>query len=56
MVEDESMISIRSKDEASGKVELSMGQTKATFLVTVIFLPLAIALSGLMIWIFRKRL
>lgn len=56
VMEDESLISIRAKDEAPGKVELSQKSGTVIFLLTVILIPLAIAVSGLVIWIYRRRL
>jgi len=56
VMEDESLISIRSKEEDVGKVELSQKAGNLIFLLTVITLPLLIAVSGLGIWIARKKL
>lgn len=56
VVEDESLISIRAKDDAPGKVELSEKSGVFVFLVTVVLIPLFIAISGFVIWIFRRRM
>ena len=55
-MEDESLISIRAKEEGPGKVELSQKSGAFIFLLTVIVVPLLIAVAGLVIWIFRRRL
>jgi ABC-type uncharacterized transport system involved in gliding motility auxiliary subunit len=55
-VEDESMISIRTKEEDSGKIELTQNQGVAIFLSCVILIPLAIAVFGIVIWVRRKKL
>lgn len=56
VLEDESLISIRAKEEGPGKVELSQKSGTFIFLLTVIAIPLVIAVSGLAIWIMRRRL
>jgi ABC-type uncharacterized transport system involved in gliding motility auxiliary subunit len=56
VVEDESLISIRAKEEAPGKVELSQKSGAFIFMLTVIVVPLLIAVGGLVIWIFRRRM
>jgi ABC-type uncharacterized transport system involved in gliding motility auxiliary subunit len=55
-VEDESMISIRAKEEDAGKVEISQNQGIAIFWLCVILIPLAIAIFGIVIWVRRKKL
>ncbi|NDG84258.1 MAG: hypothetical protein EBX52_04370 [Proteobacteria bacterium] len=55
-VEDESMISIRAKEEDAGKVELTQNQGIAIFWLCVILIPLAIAVFGIVIWVRRKKL
>jgi hypothetical protein len=55
-MEDESLIAIRAKEEGPGKVELSQKSGTFIFLLTVILIPLAVAVSGLVIWIVRRRL
>ena len=56
LAEDENMISIRAKEEGPGKVELSEKVGSLVRLLTVILMPLLIALSGVGIWIMRKKL
>ena len=55
-MEDESMISIRARDDGPGKVELSQKEGTFIFLLTVILIPAAVAIAGLVIWILRRRL
>lgn len=56
VLEDESFISIRSKEAVQGKVELSQNVMTFIFWVVVIFLPLSIAVFGIVVWMRRKRL
>lgn len=56
LMEDESMISIRAKEEGPGKIELSQKQGIIVFLVTVIVVPLLVAIAGIAIWAYRRRL
>ncbi|MGK5082744.1 Gldg family protein [Bdellovibrionota bacterium FG-1] len=56
IMEDESLISIRAKEDGPGKVELSQKQGTVIFLVTVVVLPLLISIAGIVIWILRRRL
>jgi ABC-type uncharacterized transport system involved in gliding motility auxiliary subunit len=56
IVEDESLISIRSKDDGPGKVELTQKEGTVIFLLTVIVIPLAVAVGGIVIWALRRRL
>lgn len=55
-MEDDSLISIRGKDAEAGKVELSRNSGRVIFLLTVIVIPLLVAISGIVIWVFRRRL
>jgi ABC-type uncharacterized transport system involved in gliding motility auxiliary subunit len=55
-VEDESLISIRAKEEDVGKIELSQTQGLSIFWVTVIVVPLIISIMGIVIWVRRKKL
>ncbi len=55
-VEDESMISIRSKENEAGSVELSQNQGLAIFWLCVILIPVFIAALGVVIWVRRKKL
>jgi ABC-type uncharacterized transport system involved in gliding motility auxiliary subunit len=56
VMEDESLISIRSKEEGPGKVELSNKQGTVIFLLTVFVIPLLTAIAGVVIWVMRRRL
>lgn len=55
-LEDESMISIRAKEDETGKVELSQNEGVAIFWITVVIAPLLIAVLGIVIWVRRKKL
>jgi len=55
-IEDESMISIRSKEDEAGKIELSQNQGVVIFWVSVILAPLFISILGIVIWVRRKKL
>lgn len=55
-LEDESLISIRAKEEQAGQVELSQNQGLAIFWVCVILFPLFISIFGIVIWVRRKKL
>ena len=56
VMEDESLISIRAKEEEAGRVELTQTQGMVIFWVSVIFIPLVIAIAGIIIWVRRKKL
>lgn len=55
-LEDESMITIRTKEDDVGTVELSQSQGTMIFVVTVLALPILIAALGIIIWWRRKKL
>lgn len=55
-LEDESLISIRTKDDEAGNVELSRNQGISIFVIAVIAVPLLIAILGIVIWVRRKKL
>ncbi len=55
-MEDESLISIRAKDNEPGKVELSDKQSKVIFLLNVIVIPLLVSIAGIAFWVIRRRL
>jgi ABC-type uncharacterized transport system involved in gliding motility auxiliary subunit len=55
-LEDESLISIRAKEDEAGKVELSQNQGVAIAVVSVLAVPLLIAILGIVIWVRRKKL
>lgn len=56
IMEDESLISIRTKEDGAGKVELSQKEGRTIFLLTVIIIPLLIAVGGVVNWVRRKKL
>jgi ABC-type uncharacterized transport system involved in gliding motility auxiliary subunit len=56
VLEDESMISIRAKEEGPGKVELTQKAGTFIFILTVILIPLLIFVGGIVSWVVRKRL
>lgn len=56
LLEDENLIAIRAKEEGPGKVELSDKQANFIFLLSVILVPLAVAIAGVAIWVLRRRL
>lgn len=55
-MEDESLISIRAKEEGPGKVELSQKAGTFIFLLTVLVIPLVIAVTGIVVWTYRRKL
>jgi ABC-type uncharacterized transport system involved in gliding motility auxiliary subunit len=55
-LEDESLISIRTKEDTVGKVELTQTQGMVIFWFSVIIIPLVIAIAGIVIWVRRKKL
>lgn len=56
VLEDESLISIRAKDSSFGRIELSQKAGTFVFLLTVVAIPLIIAVGGIVIWALRKKL
>jgi len=56
VLEDESLISIRTKEDATSTVELTQNQGMAIFLACVIIIPLLISITGIVIWVRRKKL
>lgn len=56
VMEDESLISIRAKEDEAGKIELSQKAGSAIFLTTVILIPLLTAITGVVIWVRRRKL
>jgi ABC-type uncharacterized transport system involved in gliding motility auxiliary subunit len=55
VLEDESMISIRAKEDQAGKIELTQRSGAVIFWLTVFVIPFAIALGGVIIWAVRRR-
>jgi ABC-type uncharacterized transport system involved in gliding motility auxiliary subunit len=56
VMEDESLISIRTKEESAGKLELSQKAGSLIFWISVIILPFLIAAGGIVNWIIRRKL
>lgn len=56
LIEDESLISIRDKQDAGGYIELTSVQGGLIFFVTVLLIPLGIAVTGIVVWLRRKRM
>jgi len=56
VLEDESLISIRTKDEDKGKIELTEKAGSVIKLLTVIVMPLLILIAGIVIWVRRRKL
>lgn len=55
-IEDESLISIRKKENEPGKFEIDQKQGQMIGLISIIVLPVLIAIAGIVIWILRKKL
>jgi ABC-type uncharacterized transport system involved in gliding motility auxiliary subunit len=55
-VEDESMISIRTKEADAAAMELTQNQGLLIFWLCIVLLPLGIAILGIVIWVRRKKL
>lgn len=56
VMQDESLISIRSKEEESGRLEMTAEQANVIFLVTIVVLPLVVMISGIVVWVRRRKL
>jgi ABC-type uncharacterized transport system involved in gliding motility auxiliary subunit len=56
LMEDESLISIRAKEEEGGTIQLSAVQGGLIRLVTVILLPGIMIVFGIVVWLRRKKL
>jgi len=56
VLEDESLISVRTKDLEQGRVEISEKDGTNLFWITIVVVPFAIALFGVLVWLQRKRL
>ncbi|MBC7387131.1 MAG: GldG family protein [Cryobacterium sp.] len=56
LLEDESLISIRTKDEAGGTIQLSAIQGGLIRLLTVMVIPGIMCLTGILVWLRRKKL
>ncbi|MFZ9595769.1 MAG: GldG family protein [Bdellovibrionia bacterium] len=56
VLEDESLISIRSKEDGPGKVELSEKAGHFIALLTILILPFVISIGGVTLWAIRRKL
>ncbi len=56
LLDDESMISIRAKEEPGGSIQLSAIQGKNIQLFTVVIVPLFMIIFGIVVWIRRRKL
>lgn len=56
VLEDESLIAIRAKEEEAGKVELSEKMGRGVFWITVVILPLLVFAAGIVVWLWRRKL
>ena len=56
IMEDESLISIRAKEEGAGKIQMSQKQGSVIALLTIILIPSLIIIAGIAIWVMRKKL
>jgi ABC-type uncharacterized transport system involved in gliding motility auxiliary subunit len=55
VLQDEKLISIRSHDDGPGKVELSERAGAVIRLITIVVMPLLIAIAGIVLWSFRRK-
>lgn len=55
LMEDDNLISIRAKEEGTQKLELTAKQSNVILLITVIIVPLLVAIGGIVIWVIRRR-
>lgn len=55
VLEDESLISIRAKEEGVGRIELTQKSGRFIFLLTVVIIPILIAGAGIGIWAIRRK-
>lgn len=56
LLEDESLISIRPREDVGGTIQLSAAQGTIIQLVTVLFIPSIMILFGIVVWWRRKKL
>lgn len=56
LLEEENMISIRAKEDAAGRIELSQQTGELIRWIVVWIAPLLILISGIVIWVRRKKL
>lgn len=56
VLEDESLISIRTKEEESARIEMTQSQSTIIGLLTIFVVPLMTAAAGVVIWYRRRKL
>jgi len=56
VVNDESLISIRTNADAGGLIQLSQSQGTIIFFITVVIAPLLTLIAGIAIWVLRRKL
>lgn len=56
LLEDENLISIRARDEEASDLIISVPAGKTIFWMTVVIMPMFVAIAGVVIWARRKRL
>lgn len=56
LVDDESLISIRNREDENSLIQLTQLQGGIIFYVTVLLIPFGIAVSGIIVWWRRKKL
>ncbi len=56
LVGDEGLISVRKKQDEAGKINLSQRTGSFVYLLSVFLVPFLVAVSGIGIWVYRKRL
>ncbi len=56
VLEDESMISIRAKEEGPGRLEMTENTGRVMWLLTVLVIPLLVSVSGIGIWAYRRKM
>lgn len=56
LMEDESLISIRTREDEAGKIELTQSMGWLILMATVIVVPLLISIFGIVYWVRRKKL
>lgn len=56
LLEDESMISIRPKEQDGGRLELSQDAGRVILLITLVIMPGIMLVAGIFVWVRRRRL
>ena len=55
VMEDESLISIRAKEDEAGKIELTADQGRLIGLLSIVVLPALLVVGGVIIWAIRRK-